>query len=157
MHPKANKLWLREGFSLVDVMSSITILAMVVIGTSHFRYYSALDARKADMRIAAARIGVLLCESWRGVEGTESYDPIAHLGSDLEIEIIEEGSELSADFTLLGRYRITTTDGGEYRAVLSWKDVSGGLRALNVVVRWGPRGSGDSYRKSFKLTTYTSR
>ncbi len=156
MNPKAKKSRFRQGFSLVDVMTSITILLVAVIGTSHFRYYAALDARRADMRIAAARIGLLLCESWRGVNGAETYDPIAHLGSDLTIESVEEGPVVPADFTLLGKYRITA-EGIEYQAVLSWKDVSTGLRAQNVIVRWYPHGSGSSHAKLFKLTTYTPR
>jgi len=145
--------------TLVEVMATVLILAVAVLGASGYRYYAALDARCAAMHRAAAEMAQLLCENWRGLGGAETYDPMSYFGSDLAIEVSYEGPAPPVDFTLLGVYKITT-DGADYYAVLSWKDVSPGLRALNVVVAWDQRGSGtggsgQAY-KSFKLTTYTS-
>ena len=112
------------------------------------------------MHRTAAEVAQLLCESWRGLDGTETYDPIAYFGSHLAIESASGGPSPSADFTLLGLYKITTPPRRtDYYAVLSWKDTSPGPRALNVVVAWDQRGSptsgsGQAY-KLFKLTTYT--
>ena len=104
----------------------------------------------------AARIGLMLCESWRGVKGIETYDPTAHLGSVLTITE-STGPDKPEDFTLLGSYTVTL-DGANYYTTLSWKDVSTGLRALNIVVAWVQRDQGQSSindaDKSFKLTTY---
>jgi len=138
-------------------MISIVVLLVVLIGTSKFRYYSTLDSQKAAAKITAARIGLMLCESWRGVKGGETYDPTAHFGSALTITE-SAGPDKPEGFTLLGSYTLAL-NGANYYTTLSWKDVSTGLRALNIVVVWAQREQGQSSindaDKSFKLTTYT--
>ena len=79
------------------------ILVVAVFGASGYRYYAALDARKAAMQMTAARVCLLLCESWRGVKGSETYDPTANLSSDLTITT-GTGLAKPDDFTLLGSY-----------------------------------------------------
>jgi len=137
-------------------MIAIAILLAALIGTSNFRYYSALDAKKAAAKITASRIGLMLCENWRGLGGMETYDPAAYLGSDLTITASSGPSE-PEDFTLLGSYTVTVNDANFY-ITLSWKDVSAGLRALNIIVAWAQRDQGSSSLndadRSFKLTTY---
>ena len=157
MVPKTCKIRCRRGFSLVSVMIAIAILLAALIGTSNFRYYSALDAKKAAAKITASRIGLMLCENWRGLGGIETYDPAAYLGSDLTITA-SSGPAEPTDFTLLGSYTVTV-NGANFYITLSWKDVSAGLRALNVIVAWAQReqetSSLNDADKSFKLTTYT--
>ena len=156
MVPKTYKIRCRRGFSLVSVMIAIAILLAALIGTSNFRYYSALDAKKAAAKITASRIGLMLCENWRGLGGIETYDPAAYLGSDLTITA-SSGPAEPTDFTLLGSYTVTV-NGANFYITLSWKDVSAGLRALNVIVAWAQRDQGSSslndVDNSFKLTTY---
>jgi len=154
------------GFTLVEVMTAILILSVAVIGASGYRYYAALDARRAAMQMTGARVALLLCESWRGLSDPNTFDPAAQFSSELTITTATEASMLeyhykAADFTLLGVYTVAA-NGVIYYAVLSWKDVGSGLRALNVVVVWPLQGQIDSNYldydacKSFKLTTYTS-
>lgn len=153
-----------SGFTLVEIMAAIVILMVAVLGTSAFRYTAALGARRADAQTTAARIGLLLTESWRGTSDPNTFDPtdLANGFSESTLEI-NSGSvsiEAPAGFTVLGTYRIAANDFG-YDAVLSWKDVSGGgLRALNVIVAWDQRGSGSEYQrypdKSFELTAYVT-
>jgi len=137
-------------------MVAIVIILVALIGTTNFRYFSALDAKKAAARITAARIGLMLCENWRGLEGTETYDPATYFGSDLTITQ-SAGPNKPEDFTLLGSYTVTL-NGANYYMTLSWTDVSTGLRALNIIVAWAQRSQGLSsitdVDKSFKLTTY---
>lgn len=156
MLPKTCKIRCRRGFSLVGIMIAIAILLVALIGTSNFRYYSTLDAQKAAAKITAARIGLMLCENWRGIGGTETYDPAAYFGTALTITP-SIGPAKPGDFTLLGSYTITL-NGANYYITLSWKDVSTGLRALNIIVAWAQREQGTSglndADKSFKLTTY---
>ena len=156
MVPKTCKIRCRRGFSLVSIMIAIAILLAALIGTSNFRYYSALDAKKAAAKITASRIGLMLCENWRGLGGIETYDPAAYLGSDLTITA-SSGPAEPTDFTLLGSYTVTV-NGANFYITLSWKDVSAGLRALNIIVAWAQRSQGVSSLndadKSFKLTTY---
>jgi hypothetical protein len=138
-------------------MIAITILVTALIGTSNFRYYSTLDAKKAEAKITASRIGLMLCESWRGLGGIETYDPVANLSSDLSITA-STGPDEPGDFTLLGSYSVTVNSANFY-ITLSWKDVSTGLRALNIIVSWAQREQSTSSLndadKSFRLTTYT--
>lgn len=156
MVSKTRKNRCRSGFSIVSIMIAMTILIAALIGTSNFRYYSALDAKKAEAKIAASRIGLMLCESWRGLGGIETYDPVAYFGSDLTITT-SSGPAKPGDFTLLGSYTVTVNNANFY-ITLSWKDVSAGLRALNITVSWAQRQQGQSSLndadKTFQLTTY---
>jgi hypothetical protein len=139
-------------------MNAIFILMLAVIGASGYRYFATLDARKADTYITAARVGHLLCESWRGLQGTEIYDPAAHLGTGLTIAA-GDGSAAPEGFTALGTYELMLNDVA-YHIILSFKDVSTDLRALNIVLIWQQKVQGqneiDQADNSFELTTYVS-
>jgi hypothetical protein len=126
-------------------MIAMTILIAAIIGTSNFRYYSALDARKAEAKITASRIGLMLCENWRGLGGTSTYDPVAFLSPDLTIAA-SSGPTQPTGFTLLGSYTVTVNNANFY-ITLSWDDVSPGLRALNIIVSWAQRQLGQSSLK----------
>ena len=45
-----------KGMSLVEAMVAITVLSIAIFGGSAYRYYSTLDARRADRKMAAARV-----------------------------------------------------------------------------------------------------
>jgi len=153
---KTKKTWFRSGISLIETMNAIAILSITLIGVSGYRYCSMLDARKADAYIASARIGYLLSESWRGMQGYEAYDPVAHLGAGMTITA-SEGPDAPGGYTVLGSYEIVLNDITFY-ATLSWKDLSSNLRALNTILVWAQRTheqhSIDDSDKSFELTTY---
>lgn len=158
-----------KGLSLVETMVAIVVLSIAVIGASGYRYYAALDTRKADMRMTSARVALLLCESWRGTKGDETYDPTVHLGSELLITVVDSNDAVldePEDFTKLGSYGVLL-NGVPCFLTMSWKDVDTNLRALNVIAVWPShvsRVSGfdevilseitNGYRV-FKLTTYT--
>ncbi len=156
----AKRLKSAGGFTLVEIMITIAILSVVVIGASGYRYYAALDARKASMQATASRIGLLLCESWRGVNGTDTYDPVAQFSSELAITEnlnFNNYGYKDENFTLLGNYEVSINS-TNYCAILSWKDVATGLRAVNIVVVWPLQ---DGYLQGspygpFELTTYTT-
>lgn len=156
MIQKTKKTWFRSGISLIETMNAIAILSITLIGVSGYRYCSMLDARKADAYIASARIGYLLSESWRGMQGYEAYDPVAHLGAGMTITA-SEGPDAPGGYTVLGSYEIVLNDITFY-ATLSWKDLSSNLRALNTILVWAQRTheqhSIDDSDKSFELTTY---
>jgi len=163
---RKNKIRYRRGVSLISTMVAVVILLIALIGTSSFRYYAALDGRRASTQTTAARVALTLCESWCGIKGDQNYDPTAHLSSDLSITQSSEGPDKPDDFNLLGNYVVVLDyiDSVNYNATLSWKDVQPGLRALNVVVSWASRdkaaggNGGDTTTtpdKSFALTNYT--
>jgi len=154
------KLKSTDGFTLVEIMTAIVILSVVIIGTSGYRYYAALDARKAEMQTAASRIGVLLCESWRGVKGTTTYNPVTQFSPLLAISVNTQfpaSGYKDVSFTLLGIYNVSMNN-TNYCAILSWKDITTGLRALNIVIVWPLQNGylqGNGYGP-FELTTYTT-
>ena len=162
MSPKADKNRHRRGVSLVSTMVAVVILLIALIGTSSFRYCAALDARRADAQTSAARIALMLCESWAGVDGVLTYDPVIQLDNNLVITASTTGPAKPEDFTLLGTYKVVLKDyhGVNHYATLSWKDVQPGLRALNVVVAWAQRGPGadgiENVDKTFRLTVHTA-
>lgn len=154
-----------KGVTLIEAMIAITIIAIAVLGASAYQYHCAWDVNESQVHTAAARVGHLLSESWRGLNGSESYDPTAHLGAGLVIVPITQTIEIQAvqdeGLNLLGGY-IITVDGVNYYAFLSWKDVETGLRALNVMIGWPQQDktadntvSDFSSLKFFEITTYT--
>ena len=150
-HPKS-----ATAVTLVEVALATLLMAVGFLGATSYRYYAALDEQRATMWRSAARIGLLFSDSWRGLKGSETYDPLAHVGSGLDIKPIA-GSEAPDGFNLKGTY-VIATDRHHYFATLSWKQVEPELKALNVVVNWMPSPSAEAdlagADKSFKLTTY---
>jgi hypothetical protein len=153
---KKYKTWYRHGISLVETMNAIAILSIAVIGITGYRYCAALDTHKSDACIASARIGQLLSESWRGMQGSENYDPVSHLGAGLTISE-SDGPEAPMGYTVLGSYEILMNDMAFY-TTLSWKDPSSNLRILNIVLIWARQNRGqnniDESERTFRLTTY---
>jgi hypothetical protein len=153
---KTKKTWYRSGISLTETMHAVAILSITLIGVSGYRYCSTLDTRKADAYIGSARIGYLLSESWRGMQGYEAYDPVARLGTGMTIAA-NEGPDAPASYTVLGNYKIVLNDITFY-ATLSWKDISSTLKALNTTIVWSQRTHEQTdlndADKSFELTTY---
>ncbi|HEX41754.1 MAG TPA: hypothetical protein ENN81_06795 [Phycisphaerales bacterium] len=154
----------RRGVSLVETMVAAVVLLIAIVGTSAFRYNCALDARKAKAQMAAARIALVLCESWRGSYGNDAFDPLLLAADDFAIVGADDGPAAPDEFTTLGTYAVTLNDEDQsnvrYVVTLAWMDVESGLRALSATVGWIQRDSGDiAYTsgnpdKSLKLTTY---
>ncbi len=161
---KTSKIRCRRGMSLVGTMVAVVILLIALIGTSTFRYAAALDGRRASAHTTAARVALALGESWRGIKGDPTLDPIGLGSSDMTVSASSwNGHETPDGFILLGNYAVVLDsddpDSVNYYATMSWKDVQPGLRALNVSVAWAQRGRGiedtENVDKSFGLTVYT--
>ena len=156
MSQKTAKLWYRPGMTLSETMHAVAILSITLIGVSGYRYCSMLDARKADAYVASARIGYMLSESWRGMQGDEAYDPVTRLGDGMTITA-STGPDAPGGYTALGSYEIKLNDITFY-VTLAWKDLSSSLRALNTNLVWAQRTHEqtdlDDADKSFQLTTY---
>ena len=146
----------RAGLSLTEVIIASVILSIAVLGTSGFRYHAQLDARRADVHIGASRTALMLCEGWRGLRGSESYDPVSSYGTLVTIANSTDGPASPSGYTHLGTYSVTS-GGVTYYTTLSWQDVSVGLRTLNVASTWEQRGHSGVFEdvdKTFSLTTY---
>jgi Tfp pilus assembly protein PilV len=142
-----------NGFSLLDVIIASVVLLIAIVGTCSYRYYSALDQRKAAMQTSAARAALLLCESWRGLQGATTCNPTTWNLSGVAISA-GTGPAVPSGFTTLNSYAITTNN-YNYTATLSWQDISAGLRALNVTIAWPTSGFGTA-NNSYTLTSYTT-
>jgi len=157
----AKKIRNRSGSTLISSLIAVAILLIALIGTSRLRYHAALDGRRASAQTSAARIALMVTESWRGWQGDLTYDPITHLGSEITVTS-SSGPSIPTGFTLLGSYKIILdqnqddTNGADYFTTLSWKDIQPGLRALNVVISWAQKGERGLAKtdKTFTLTTY---
>jgi hypothetical protein len=162
MTSKIHKIQVQKGATLTSTLIAVAMILVALIGTTNFRYYASMDARKASAQTAASRIALMLCENWRGIQGDTGYDPVAYFGADMTF-VQNEGPDKPDDFTLLGSYKVVLNDldkdaeGADYFATLSWKDIQPGLRALNVIVAWAQRGQTgyDNTDKTFTLTIYT--
>ena len=107
MIQKTRKIRCRRGMSLVGTLVAVTILLIALIGTSTFRYAAAMDGRKATAQTTAARVALVLGESWRGIKGDVTLDPIQLGNSDMEVSASSwNGHETPDGFTLLGNYAV---------------------------------------------------
>lgn len=148
-----------NAFTLIEIMIATIIIVIAVMGTSAFRYNTILFARQTDVEMTAARIALLLCEGWRGDEGSQSFDPTIYSTPDLDIKWKGHGPDAPPGFNTLGRYEVQVDD-SYYWVTLSWDDISPGLRALNAVVTWEHRSNGNKAfgkaDKTLELTTYVA-
>ena len=164
-----------HGLTLIEIMVTIVIIAIGVIGAMAFRYYCALDARKADIHITAGRVGLLLLEGWKGTGGyvtgdpdAVAFNPVGHFGPSFGPSMDISDSNPAGwppgliDLTgILGSYRIFANR-VNYYVTLSYQDVEAPAdepRILNVSVAWSrdnsPGGLDSSY-KTVNLTTYVT-
>jgi hypothetical protein len=150
------RLQSRRGFSLTETLLSGVALVIAVLGNSGYRYQSMLLTERADKWRTAATVAQLLCQSWVGMQGIGTYDPVSALGSGVTIAS-NTGPSAGAGFTALGSYHVDL-NGDRYFATLSWQNVQAGLRALNVNVAWAQSQRGTTTfadaDKSFALTAY---
>jgi hypothetical protein len=135
------------------------VVAIAVIGTISLRYQSSIDARRAEVAMPASRLALMMVETWRGVAGTETFDPVSSLSSEITIEK-SGGPTEPAGYSLLGTYKVQLNN-VDYYTGLSYKDINAVLRALNVTVEWEQGGrqqaTADESDKSFALTLYVEK
>lgn len=69
----------KSGFTLVEVVSAIGLLAVLSLGVISYQYHAAKRSRMALAKMSAARLGLMVLENWKIRGGSEYYDP-AELG-----------------------------------------------------------------------------
>jgi type II secretory pathway pseudopilin PulG len=62
-----------DGLTLIEVMVSLLVILFIGIGAVSYMYACAWNARRAEVRITATRIGQVLLETWKL---TGSYDAL---------------------------------------------------------------------------------
>ena len=160
----------KRGLTLIEVMIAMGILMFAVIGAMGYRYYSALDTRKADEQITAGRIGQMLLEGWRGGGGRNmgdpynSFNPVNLSVPDAQLLIANgsSGPPVPSGFTSFGSTYRVMSEGARYYATLSYKDedLNGDgtldMRILNAEVAWiedYPTGNYQATDRTVRLTT----
>jgi hypothetical protein len=154
---RIHKVYNRKALSLVEMVTAVAVLEIAIAGMCAYRYYSALNSKKADALDNAARTDLLLCESWRGQQGDQAYDPVVQLSNNLSIETSEFGPAIHENFNLLGKYHIIINNTDLY-AALAWKQRDAELRILNIIIIWNqynylPDNIGN-IEPIFEITTY---
>ncbi len=156
------------GVTLVETMVAVAIILVAVTGATFYQYYTVLDARKADLRMEAARLGLTLLEGWKGAGSATDFDPQTDFANGQSAEFAAalgvwndgDGDPPAGMNAVCGKYAVTT-ENNTYFMILSYTDesVTDNIpMAMNVLVMWDPRG----YRggnvadagSSLGLTTY---
>ncbi len=131
------------GLTLIEVMIAALISVVIVIGVLGYMYACALNARAADVRATASRLGLLLLDAWKnsgGATTTTVFNPQYILdflpAADISAAEGPPGG-LAAEWA---EYRIRV-DGASFFVTLSFFDELYGtredpLRHLNVRVAW---------------------
>ena len=113
--------------SLIEVMISITLVTIIILGAIMVRYYAVRHAVRADAYETAARIGQLFLEGWRSTE-LQYYEPYNRLTGQIPITVAGAGYNVTNDgFTLytspLGNSHYDIfTDNIHYNVTLGYKN-----------------------------------
>lgn len=133
----------KQAFTLIECLIVMLILMISIGGIMGFRYYSVLNAERAETHLLAARTAHVLIEAWKGHKGAADFDPTLP-GFDSCFQIQPGsffGSESAAltgsEYRFLGTYRVDV-EGRSFRADLIYQNASDidRLRTLYVVVSW---------------------
>lgn len=162
----------KKALTLIEIMLTVLIIAIGVIGAMSFRFYSTADAKKADVQVNAARIGSMLLENWKGLGGLSSYNPVTQFnitGFSSQFTIITTTSSSAPAANLSTKLNNTSyqirdlANGVYYYVTLSYQTdtsatptgVSVSLMALNASISWN-QGYGTSGTKvnTISMTTY---
>jgi hypothetical protein len=153
------------GTTLIEVMMVVLIVMIAVLGAMGIRYYCVTDAKKADVRINATRIGSMLLENWKGTGGASNYDPTSQFstsgfGSKFTINASATGLAAPSGFTsLINKYLIQDqANKAYYYATLSYKPATVTEPVtLNATMVWRQKydtGSITTNDRVISLTTY---
>jgi prepilin-type N-terminal cleavage/methylation domain-containing protein len=126
---------LRAGVSLLEVLVAMVVLSVGMLGASGFRYYTAIQSKRAQASFNAIRAAQALLDTWCGLYGDEGYLPENHLSPLLTVSPSVSGPVAPTGYTILGTYEVLVDD-VTYYATLSYNDFESGYRTLNIVIAW---------------------
>ena len=125
----------RLGLTLIEVMIAMTLLMIATLGTISYRYHVSLHTQKAQKQATAARIALLMSESWKGQKGSTAFDATV-FSATLDIVTSANGPSTPSGLTPLETYKIVCGN-YNYYATLSWREISDDFLELNIQVAWG--------------------
>lgn len=130
-----------KGLTLIEVMVSLLIILIIVIGVITYMYATAKNAKEADVRATAGRIALLLLESWKANGAVvSSFDPANSSENINVLPLSDFGSpgalnlNTAAGFNLLKSIRIQA-DNVKYFAELTYNNTSAPYK-LCVYIAW---------------------
>lgn len=147
-----------SGLTLIEVMISMLVIMIIVIGALSYMYACVWNARRADVRITATRVGQLLLETWKltGHYYTDEFGDLKWAWNVIDFDPTDTNFNLSLPYNFsgssvtfnqepigdeLGDYT-ATIDGEIYFVTLSYRDDNPYM--LNARVAWsGGTGSGN--------------
>ena len=146
-----------RGMTLLEVAIALVLLLTATLGTTAYRYHVSLNTQKAEKQATAARVALLMCESWKGQKGSETYDAVANFNSTLTITTSANGPTVPGGYTELATYQVSL-EGINYFVTLSWQQVTASLKELNIQVAWGHRTHGTTaFANDDKVYSLTTR
>jgi Tfp pilus assembly protein PilV len=122
-------------------MVVVLIIAVAVLGAMSFRFYSTVDAKKADVQVNAARIGSMILENWKGTGGLPAYNPVTQFGTLFSSHYTITGPA-GGKYTVLDKsnnvyYYVVMTYQTEAIAIPAGVTVN--VPVLNVAISWNQK------------------
>ena len=139
---------------MIEVSVSMLLLATIVLALTTVRYHAHQHAVRADAYATAARIGLLLLESWRSMTTPADYDPVYEFADEISIET-GTGPGVPAGFTGLGSYHMILENRNYYATLAYIGETATQPAVLYVGIGW--KGQGSTWTPSgeyYTLTTY---
>lgn len=111
----------RQGFTLVEVMTSLLLVITIVLAALGVRYLAVKQARRGDAYNAAGKLGQMLLEGWRSAGAPSTYDPVTRFAGQMTLTPTTStmAPPVPSGFTLLGRYHVEL-DHIHYYATLAY-------------------------------------
>ena len=135
-----------SGLTLIEVMVSLMVVLVGLLGAMMYRQFSTSNARLADVHAGAGKVGLLILEGWKGAAGRLNYNPQTDIGT----EVLGSADISIGTINGSGQYPVQLTGGTDtyYFVSLNYnEDVDGdgsddeGIRKLIVDVTYYGRGS----------------
>jgi type II secretory pathway pseudopilin PulG len=145
------------GLTLVEIMISLALILIIVVGAMNFRYSAVMDAREADARITAARVGSMLLSAWVSRIGSPSFDPVAEFNPGIPITVSASGPAVPAGFTELNKYHIICDDVNYYATLSHKPTISGHVGEVTITLSWFNNygvWSETAVKQSINMTTF---
>jgi len=157
-----------SGLTLIEVMISMVVIMIIVIGAISYMSACMWNARKADVRITATRVGQLLLETWKltGRYYLDEFGNQAWSWNVIDFDPTDPDFNFSLPYNFgppsvpfneepigieLGKYE-TAIDGKAYFVTLSYRDDNPYM--LTARVAWS-RATGTENLQWVDVTSYS--
>lgn len=131
-----------RAFTVLEVVISILIIMVLVNGVLGYQYFSTRDVRLSEVQASAARLGLLLLESWKGSGGDGGFDSVLQFGTELDIEAVADGPAVPEDpeaaFVKTGSYGVQFETTYFFVTLSKAEATEQKPPILNAVVAWRP-------------------